>query len=278
LDAFSDSDERLLTILARQLATSFQKVRLYSETQQRASQLAEALARLQELDHLKNEFIQNVSHELRTPLAIVLGYTELFDSGDLGDLELQQRGPISIMARRLRTLSKLLNDMLTILESEANNQARKPIDFSQLVFSLLAEVKGSVAQAGLHLESEIAPELPLVEGVITHIQRAVENLLENAIKFTSAGGTVGVRLWRQSQEVILEVSDNGIGIPADQLGRVFERFYQVDGSTTRRYSGTGLGLALVKEVAEAHDGHVSVASVLGQGSAFQIYLPIYKGV
>ncbi len=288
LNAFSEADERLLATLAGQLATGIQKARLieetqhqvlenarlYGEAQQRTQELTDALTQLQELDILKNKFIQTASHELRTPLAIALGYAELFESGDLGELSPEQRELITIMSRRLRALSKLLEDMLTILESEAHAQPYKHVDLSQLAYASLAEFKLPLAQAGLELESEIALDLPLVSGIPDHLQRAFHNLLNNAIKFTPEGGKVSVRLWQQENHLTLEVSDTGIGIPPDHLERIFDRFYQVDGSTTRRYGGTGLGLALVKEVIEEHGGSVSVRSTPGGGSAFQIRLPV----
>ncbi|MBN2549471.1 MAG: GAF domain-containing protein [Anaerolineales bacterium] len=273
---FLPDELRILELLADQAALALTNANLYSEARQRASELASALADLQELDRLKSEFIQNVSHELRTPLAIVLGYVEMFESGDLGQLTPEQNGPMEIVIRRLRHLNKLLDDMLTIVETEAHSKAGKPVDLAQIMFTILNDLQGPAAQAGLELKYTIDSELPLLTGIAPHLQRACENLLSNAIKFTPAGGQILVSLWAETDEVILQVQDTGIGIPDDQLERIFERFYQVDGSTTRRYGGTGLGLALVKEVVEAHGGKVSVESETGQGSIFRIALPIAK--
>jgi signal transduction histidine kinase len=139
---------------------------------------------------------------------------------------------------------------------------------------LLADFQVAAEQAGLSLTAQIADDLPPVSGDSQHLLRVMDNLLGNALKFTPAGGQISVSLWRDGAHAVLEVADTGIGIPHDQLGRVFERFYQVDGSMTRRYGGTGLGLALVKEIVEAHGGQVGVSSVLGQGSTFTVRLPI----
>lgn len=275
---FHSDELRILELLADQAALALSNARLYNEAQQHASELAAALARLQELDRLKSEFIQNVSHELRTPLAIVLGYVEMFESGDLGQLTAEQNGPMEIVIRRLRTLSKLLDDLLTIVETEAHSQAGKPVDLSQILYSILNELQGPASQAGLEIKCDLAPDLPFVLGIAPHLQRACENLLSNAVKFTPSGGKIIIRSWAEADEVLLEVQDTGIGIPDDQLERIFERFYQVDGSTTRRYGGTGLGLALVKEVVEAHGGNVSVQSKTGQGSVFRIALPVQKKI
>jgi len=105
----------------------------------------------------------------------------------------------------------------------------------------------------------------------------LDNLISNAIKFTPAGGTITVRLRQEGKQVVLEVSDTGIGVPADQLERIFERFYQVDGSSRRKYGGVGLGLALVKEIAEAYGGRVTVESQVGEGSTFTVWLPVATG-
>jgi signal transduction histidine kinase len=124
------------------------------------------------------------------------------------------------------------------------------------------------------LSVEIASGVPLVSGDMLALRRALDNLVINALKFTSAGGHVIVRLFGGEDAVTLQVSDTGVGIPNDQLERIFERFYQVDGSTTRRYGGVGLGLALVKEIVEAHGGQVSVTSQVGTGTTFALRLPI----
>jgi signal transduction histidine kinase len=115
---------------------------------------------------------------------------------------------------------------------------------------------------------------PPVLGDVTHLRRVLDNLLGNALKFTPAGGRITVRLRQEGQNLVLEVADTGLGIPEDQLERIFERFYQVDGSMSRRFGGAGLGLALVKEIAEAHGGSVSVHSQPGEGSTFRVTLPV----
>jgi signal transduction histidine kinase len=148
------------------------------------------------------------------------------------------------------------------------------LDLANLMRKLLADFQVAAEQAGLSLTAQIADDLPPVSGDAQHLLRVMDNLLGNALKFTPVGGQISVRLWRDGPQAVLEVADTGIGIPPDQLERVFERFYQVDGSTTRRYGGTGLGLALVKEIVEAHGGQVSVSSQVGQGSTFTVRLPL----
>jgi signal transduction histidine kinase/DNA-binding response OmpR family regulator len=274
VDRFEATDLTILESLAATAAIAIENARLYAEEQQRAAALARALEQQQELDRLKNQFIQNVSHELRTPLALIQGYAELLNAGEMGDLQPALQDAVSIIARRARMLGKMADDLIAILETEKRKPKRESLDLANLIRKLLADFQAAAEQAGLSLAAQIADELPPVSGDSQHLVRVMDNLLGNALKFTPAGGQISVSLWRDGPQVVLEVADTGIGIPRDQLGRVFERFYQVDGSMTRRYGGTGLGLALVKEIVEAHGGQVSVRSEVGQGSTFTVRLPI----
>jgi signal transduction histidine kinase len=135
-------------------------------------------------------------------------------------------------------------------------------------------------QAELALRAEIAPGLPPVDGTPAYLRRVLDNLINNAIKFTPAGGSVTVRLRQQEDtpegnaDIVLQVADSGIGIAPDQQAHIFDRFHQIDGSARRKYGGVGLGLALVKEIIEAHNGRVAVDSIEGKGSTFTIILPI----
>lgn len=270
---FTRRDRALAESIGLQTGVAIQNARLFAQAQERAAELSDALARLQELDQLKNEFIQNVSHELRTPLGIIRGYVELFTMGTLGELQPDQEQPIAIIARRVEMLSKMVEDLTTILEVEAQELQQDRVDIVSLVEASLVDFKINVQNANVTLASEIDPETPPVLGDSLKLRRVMDNLIGNALKFTPTQGTITVRLRGEADRVILEVADTGIGIPETQLERIFERFYQVDGSTKRRYGGTGLGLALVKEIVEAHDGQVSVKSVLGEGSTFRVTLP-----
>jgi signal transduction histidine kinase len=274
VDRFEATDLTILESLAATAAIAIENARLYAAEQQRAAALARALEQQQELDRLKNHFIQNVSHELRTPLALIQGYAELLNAGEMGELQPALQDAVSVIARRARMLGKMADDLVAILETEKREPKRESLDLANIIHKLLADFQVAAEQAGLSLTAQIADDLPPVSGDVQHLLRVMDNLLGNALKFTPAGGQISVRLWRDGPQAVLEVADTGIGIPRDQLGRVFERFYQVDGSTTRRYGGTGLGLALVKEIVEAHGGQVSVSSEVGQGSTFTVRLPI----
>jgi signal transduction histidine kinase/DNA-binding LacI/PurR family transcriptional regulator len=272
--AFGENELNVLGLLADQAAIAIQNARLHQQVRQHADELAEALTRQKELDHLKDEFIQNVSHELRSPLALIRSYAELLADGELGELQSEQQKPLSTIVRRSRMLSDLVEDITLILEAETRPLERVPVLLDEVARAATEDFCVPADQAGLRLRVEIAPGLPPVSSSLIYLRRVLDNLLSNAIKFTPPGGTVTVRAWQEGRQVVLQVRDTGIGIPPDQLERIFERFYQVDGSIRRRYGGVGLGLALVKEIVDLHGGHVTVESQVGEGSAFTVTLPI----
>jgi signal transduction histidine kinase len=272
---FSQDELRMLELLADQAAIAIHNARLHQQVRRHADELAAALAQQEELDRLKGEFVQNVSHELRSPLALILGYAEMLDSGELGGLRPGQQKPVSIIARRAQMLSDLVEDITLILEAEARPLEREEVALNEVARTALEDFRVVADQAGLTLRAEIADRLPPVSGSLIYLRRVLDNLLSNAVKFTPAGGTITVRVWQEGDEIALEVRDTGIGIPPDRLERVFERFYQVDGSARRKYGGVGLGLALVKEIVELHGGRVVVESQLDEGSAFVVTLPVF---
>ncbi len=271
---FTEDICRLVESAAATVAVAIANARLYATEQQRATELGRALEQQRELDRLQREFIQNVSHELRTPLSLIRGHAEVLEAGWLGALMPEQRESIEVISRRAQMLGKLVDDILRLLEVERRELRKEAVDLAQLVQTLMTDFQAAADQAGLTLSAEITPELPLVLGDPVAFRRALDNLVGNALKFTPVGGRVSVRLSRSEGAVRLEVADTGIGIPGDQLTRIFERFYQVDGSATRKYGGVGLGLALVKEIVEAHGGQIMVASQVGIGTTFTIVLPM----
>ena len=264
----------LMEPLAATAAIAIENARLFAEEEQSAAELANALEQQRELDRLKDQFVQNVSHELRTPLALVKAYAELLDSGELGAFLPDQYEPIAIIARRTQMLSKTVEDLTTILETEHQVPQRERVHMADLVQKLQSDFQVVVQKAELTLQVRVDPGLPPLFGDPVHLYRMMDNLMGNAIKFTPGGGSITVSLRRADDNLMLEVSDTGIGIASDQVGRVFERFYQIDGSMSRRYGGAGLGLALVREIVEAHKGMVDVESQVGQGSTFTVWLPI----
>jgi signal transduction histidine kinase len=267
------SDLTLLSIMGRQSAIALDNARMYAVEQQRTAELARALEQQQELDRLKSQFIQNVSHELRTPLAMILGYAELLATGHLGEVKAEQQGPLNIVVQRAHVLRDLIENITAILENEMREPSRNAVGLAELVGEALTDFQVLADQAGLRLQGDLAESLPPVLGDAEHLRRVVDNLIGNALKFTPRGGMIAVSLRSANGQVMLEVADTGIGIDPEHRERIFERFYQVNGTTRRTHGGCGLGLALVKEIVERHGGRVGVESQLGQGSRFTVYLP-----
>jgi signal transduction histidine kinase len=266
----------VLSLLADQAAIAIRNARLFTEAQERASALAEALERLQQLDEMKSQFIQNTSHELRTPITLIRGHAELLEHGSLGSLKPEQQESVNLIARRSRMLSKMLKDLRVLLNTERRKTEHTPIEMVSMLRALSKEFQIRAQETELTLDASIEAETAVVLGNEVHLNRVVDNLMDNAIKFTPAGGHIDLRFWREKNWGILEVSDTGIGIPENERQRIFERFYQVDGGMTRRYGGTGLGLALVKEIVEAHGGQVTAESILGEGSTLRVTLPLVE--
>jgi adenylate cyclase len=268
------SDLNLLSIMGGQIALALENARLYAVERQRAEALAQALEQRRELDRLKDEFIRNVSHELRTPLAMILGYMDLLASGELGELGAGQQEPMNIVLERARFLRELVEDVTAVLVNESRQRPHEPVSMADLTTSSLTDFQVLARQSDLTLQGYVAPEIPLVLGDAFHLRMVVDNLISNALKFTPAGGTVSVNLRKCDARVVLQVADTGIGIAPEHQVRVFDRFFQVDGSLQRTYEGSGLGLALVREIVQAHSGEVTVESQLGQGSTFTVWLPV----
>ena len=270
---YAEEHARLASAFAAQAAIAMENARLFEEEEQRAQVLAQALEQQRELDRLKDEFIQNVSHELRTPLAIARGYAEMLEMGELGELTEMQEKPVKIISRRLQMLSALVDDINAILETETQPPPLKPLNLAVLIRNMLPDYQASASQSELTLHADLAANVPQVAGDPTSIRRTLDNLISNALKFTPTGGYITLRLEAEPENVVIAVEDTGIGIPQDQLPLIFKRFYQVDGSSSRRYGGTGLGLALVKSIIETHSGAIDVQSEVDVGTTFTIRLP-----
>ncbi len=251
--------------------------KLEQRVQQRTAELEKALLKLAELNQLKANFIANISHELRTPLTHIKGYQELLLSGDLGPLSDEQTSAMSAIQRATQRLERLIEDLILYATSERTHMPIEPArtDLTRLIREVVEQSGRKAADQKLDLIL-LHPDPPLpviVDG--EKIRWVMFQLIDNAIKFTPAGGKVQVELIPEGGEILVKVSDTGIGIPQNRIGEVFEAFHQLDGSSTRKYSGTGLGLSLVKKILDAHDATIEVQSELGKGSQFSFRLPLF---
>jgi signal transduction histidine kinase len=276
LDAFSEADERLLTMVATQAATAIKHARLYSNLEQKAETVAEAYAELKESVRLKDEVLQNVSHELRTPLTFVKGYVELLLDGHVGPLTEEQQEYLRIVAEKTDIIARLVDDMMFVDQADQLPGKKTPVSLTRVARRALRGWTATAEKANLTMVEDLPDDLPPVAGDEGRLLQVFDNLLSNAIKFSPDGGQVVVTIADAGPTVQASVSDQGIGIPQDQQERIFHRFYQVDGSAQRRFPGAGLGLAIVKRILEAHEGQVWVESEPGKGSSFYFTVPKYR--
>lgn len=243
-------------------------VRLLSDEVEVKRRLLETIARA---DQMKTDFLAMVSHELRTPVAGVLGYSELLARDDI-DSEARgnaKRG----LSRSAERLNSILDEILEALRVEADSVRvnRKPLDAGELLSALVAAQPSDQC----HEFRLVVPAEPIVFfGDVGMLRLALEHLLSNAVKFSPDGGPVTIGVRQVPGEIEIWVADEGIGIPSDQLERLFEPLTQGDMTSTRQFGGVGLGLHIVKRIAEAHEGRVRAASVPGSGTTFTISVPI----
>ena len=268
VDAFSADVGRLLIIAAAQAAVAIENAQLYEGLKERAQKLEDAYGELQEADRKKDEFIQNVSHELRHPLSFVKSYVELCLDGSLGPTTKKQQESLEIVIQRTDAITNLVNDILTRQQLDRESMNMTPVVIGDLLRQSVKMVEPTAAISGIRMVVEIAEPLSMVLADPDRLSQVMNNLLGNAIKFSPDGGTISVRARPVNDLIRIEIADQGIGIPADKQDRIFERFYQIDGSSRRRFPGTGLGLAIAKRIVEAHEGKIWVESEQGQGSTF----------
>ncbi|MEH2124977.1 response regulator [Nostoc sp.] len=256
------SDIDLAKAVAAQAAIAVQQSHLYQKTRQQAE-------RLLELDKQKTEFFQNISHEFRTPITLIQGPLESAVAAGEG-LSYSQ---CAIALRNSRRLLRLVNQLLDLQRLNAGRMQPSfhPCDLVEFVSQIVESFRPYCEKKRLHLVTQL-DECSTVYLDMEKFDKVVYNLLSNAMKFTPEGGTIGVRLKSERDRCILQVQDTGIGIVKEQIPHLFERFRQAEGSANRSYEGSGLGLALVKELVELHGGQVTVESVYGEGTTFSLWL------
>lgn len=234
------------------------------------------ITRLRRLERVRRDFVANVSHELRTPITSIKGFVETLLDGDLEDPD-QTRHFLRIVARQANRLDAILGDLLTLSRLEEGDARQtiemKAVPMRQPVENALQLLESRAAEGGVRLLVEGDPDLA-VWGNAALLEQAVVNLVDNAVKYSPSGGTVRVEVSAEEDgAVLVQVRDEGCGIPPEHLPRLFERFYRVDKARSRSEGGTGLGLAIVRHVVLVHGGQVGVSSTPGQGSVFHMRLP-----
>lgn len=251
---------------------------LEKRVQQRTAMLEKALGKLNELNVMKSNFVANISHELRTPLTHMVGYLELLRDEDLGPISSEQKSALMVMTASSQRLEKLINDLILFSSSESGQMALQiaTCDMGNLIVNNIENNRAKAKDQHLDLVFHYPAFPVLVDIDEEKITWVLDELLNNAIKFTPDGGQIQVILELQDQFARVAVKDNGIGIPEEKIGEVFEPFHQLDGSSSRHFGGTGLGLNLAQKILDAHGTTFEVESKPSHGSEFSFLLPVVK--
>lgn len=266
---FEETDQDLVRLMSRWVGSAL-------ERQDARARLEEAYCQLQEINRLKDEFLSTVSHEFRTPLTAIKAAAWILEQRLEGELNASQEGIVSIVITHADHLHRMINDFLDLSKMETGELRYKHAEGD--LARLAREVAVSLSQLFSEKDIELALELDVetATAVFDHdrIRQVLLNLLSNAAKFTSRGGKVTLRLIQEEASVRLEVEDTGIGVAPEHAEKIFQKFYQVDGSSTRTVGGTGLGLAICRSIVEeGHHGRIWVESALSEGSTFIVTLP-----
>lgn len=286
IDVLLFSGHRAILTTEMHVASVRESYRALSE---KTAALQKAYDELKELDRLKSNFLATVSHELRTPLTSIIGYSDMLATGLAGPLNAEQSEFVDTIRNKGDHLLALITSMLDLNQMERGELTieREPIDACALVHEVAKTLAPQAAKKQISVEVELGDELPSIEADAVRIRQVLLNLVENAVKFSPAGARVvigarattapsqdemGLALMGPRRALELVVTDDGPGIPESQRERIFDAFYQVDGSSTRTHGGTGLGLSIVKRLVEAHGGEVWVDSAPSGGSIFRCVL------
>jgi PAS domain S-box-containing protein len=272
LSAVHSDEPPTMTGVARDISER----RRLEETRVQIQVIEDQNNRMLEANRLKSEFLANMSHELRTPLNAIIGFADLMHRGKVGPVSAEHEEYLGDILTSSKHLLRLINDVLDLAKVESGKMEFRPepVDLAKLVNEVRDMLRGLATSQGLRVETEVDRDVTAAVVDPVRVKQILYNYLSNAIKFTPAGGQVRVGITPEGPDMFrIDVEDTGVGIPAEQLGKLFVEFQQLDAGTAKRHQGTGLGLALIKRLAEAQGGRVEVRSTPGQGSTFSAILP-----
>jgi signal transduction histidine kinase len=246
---------------------------------ERTEELQEALRKLSELNQMKANFVANISHELRTPLTHIKGYLELLITESLGSLTSEQKNSLHVSQRSAGRLESLIDNLILFSLAARGEMtlSLETVNLNKVAEEVYSYSHTKAEDRNVLLKLSLNPEIPYVQADEKKISWAILQLIDNAIKFTPAGGVVTFSIEKESDTlIIVSVSDTGIGIPTNRMKEIYEPFHQLDASSTRRYGGTGLGLSLVREIISAHGSMIEVQSEDRKGTKFYFHLIAVK--
>jgi signal transduction histidine kinase len=271
----SDPVNRLLELPGQTIDMTFTPVTTPEGDRVGIAVVLRDITREIEADKAKREFISTVSHELRTPLTSVKGYVDLMMLGTAGPISDMQKSFLQVVKSNADRLNGLVEDLLEIsrLENGKVTLNVKPLHLPDLIGDIVSSLRTETERKRMELVLEIE-ELPMIEGDPKRINQVLTNLLSNAHKYTRDGGQITVRVFQRDAQVQVDVADTGVGIPPDELPKMFSRFFRANNSLKDEVGGTGLGLSIAKSFVELHGGDMWVTSEIDVGSTFSFTLPL----
>ena len=265
---YTQEQAQRLQAFADQASIALENARLYSSLQETNAELEFAL-------QSREEMIQNVSHELRTPLTLVMGYIELLMGQQIGDLNTDQVSALGVMLQQSQRLHFMVNSLLALQSFNPDKLALEPVFLDRWLPQVVGPWQRIAQETGHPIHAVYEEPLGPANVATSFLELVIGNLLDNAIKFSPHGGAIEVTAHRSDDSAVIAIADHGIGIAPDKLDRIFDRFFQVDGTSTRRFGGIGIGLALCQAIVQAHGGHIQAESAgVGHGATFRVTLPL----
>ena len=265
------STRQLLRAIADLASSAIQKTQALVDSQQRAKELVEAHEHLRVMDKQRDEFIQNITHDLRAPLTFIRGYAELMGEGVLGDVNPEQRDALGVIVERTDAISRLIAEILTLKQVESRPLQETPFNLDEVARKSARNAAMTARQSGLDITVSTKRKRVIVKGDMARMEQVFENLLSNAIKYSPNGGAITITIKTNKEKVRVSIADQGMGIPEENIDKIWDRYYRVPGGTAE---GSGLGLTNVRRIIEAHGGRIWVQSS-EKGTTFTFDLPIY---
>jgi signal transduction histidine kinase len=271
----SEDDRDVLKIVSSEIAAGITKLRAEENLKNAYEDLRRAHSELKELDNAKSEFLNVTSHELKTPLTAIIGYSELLSDGTLGEMEARQIRAIEGIERNTEKLTDLVRDLLDLARIESGRMSLNfmKTNLNKFFFDMESELEILVKPKDINLEFDIDKKLPSIEIDEKRINQVITNIVNNAINFSEKGSKIELRVKELEDVIEVAIKDYGEGIPESKLEKIFDRFYQVDMSDSRRSKGLGLGLSISKTIVDIHGGKIWAESEPGKGSTFFFTIP-----